>query len=125
MAKFIFESVTKRKAPAMSDAKEIDFETAKDDEKEHAGNKRQNVAVELKADDEENDLSEEKEEKRDDQNVLPVDQHIFDEFEKEYQKDENHLKLIWGPGKGHLWFFEHDLWRNIIFQILFFEQANE
>lgn len=138
MAKFMFESITGKKAPDLPKNKNEDIKSVEEKKEDNNDNDNDNgdknksivpTAVNVNDDDNEN----EEEEKKDEQveAILDVDQSILDEFEREYLENEElndnnvnnkQSKLIWGSGKGHLWYFEQDLWREVVFRTIFMEQ---
>ena len=140
MAIFMFETCTGKKAPDMpikqggKKRKKEDKEKEKrEEEKKDIDIDKKNanvVSVELNEDDDDDDNDEE-EKKQNDENrsILNVDAMVMEKLEKEYIENETmnnvrnkQSKLIWGEGKGHLWYFELDLWRELVFRTIFIQQ---
>jgi len=61
-----------------------------------------------------------------------LNESVVSKLEKEYIENENspgvkdfqnkHCKIIYGINKGHLWYFEDELWRQVIQHILFYQK---
>merc|ERR550525_1685786 len=60
--------------------------------------------------------------KEDPVSLLKVEDQIIKSLQAQYEANESlnvknkQSKLVWGSGKGHLWFFEQDLWRDIVYR---------
>ena len=133
MAKFMFQSITGKKPPSLTqDIIESMEETEKETEQQNQYKSVISTPVKINNNNEDQEQDEKEEKKETEiEAILDIDESILDQFEKEYldnqQLNDNDInnkqsKLIWGKGKGHLWYFEQDLWREIIFRTIFLEQ---
>jgi len=142
MASFVFESVTGKKALKIDVDSNDDIHDKKgnedendpleqDDSKNNADLMPKPVGsmeVDVKEDiDDDNELIED-EIKEDPASLLTVEDQVMECLQKEFETNESlsvnnkQSKLVWGSGKGHLWFFEQELWRDIVYRVIFIEK---